>query len=200
MQIPTTNEYHHFLRTRRSIRRLKPDPVPASVMGRILTTATFAPSAHNLQPWRFAHIESLEAKERLGKALTEKMRGDMEAENADPAQIQKRIDISLRRIAEAPVIILLCRDENVIRKEEAEEHHMSIQSTALVGLQLMLAAHAEGLGANWVCWPLYAQAATQAALDLPKNWMPEAMIFLGYPDEVPSETFRVPVKELLITK
>ncbi len=196
MQIPTTNEYHHFLRTRRSIRRFKPDPVPASVMDRILTTATFAPSAHNLQPWRFVNVERSEAKERLGKALTEKMRGDMEAENADPAQITKRVDTSLRRIAEAPVIILLCRDETVIRKEEAEEHHMSIQSTALAGLQLILAAHAEGLGANWICWPLYAQAETQAALDLPKSWMPEAMIFLGYPDEFPNETFRKPVKKL----
>ena len=192
------NELHQFLRSRRSIRRFKPDPVPASVMDRILTTATFAPSAHNLQPWRFAHIQSSGAKEKLGKALTEKMRVDMEAENADPVQVKKRIDISLRRIAEAPVILLLCRDKAIIRKEEPEEHHMGIQSTALIGLQLMLAAHAEGLGANWVCWPLYAQKETQTALDLPEIWLPEAMFFLGYADETPENTFRKTVKELTV--
>ena len=208
MQSPTINEYHNFLRTRRSIRRFAPAPVPASVIDRILATATFAPSAHNLQPWRFVHTESMGAKERLGKALTEKMRTDMEAENADPAQtrterrrsIQKRTEISLKRITEAPIIILLCRDETVIRKDEPEEHHMGIQSTVLAGLQLMLAAHAEGLGTNWICWPLYAQTETQDALDLPGSWLPEAMFFLGYPDETPKETFRKSVKELLTIK
>ena len=196
MQNPTINEHHQFLRTRRSIRRFTPDPVPASVMEKILTTATFAPSAHNLQLWRFVHIQSSGAKEKLGKALTEKMRADMKTENADPTQIQKRIDISLRRIAEAPVIILLCRDKAVIRKEDVEEHHMGIQSTALIGLQLMLAAHAEGLGTNWICWPLYAQTETQTALDLPESWLPEAMFFLGYPDETPKEIFRKPAQTL----
>jgi len=216
MKSPTINEYHHFLRTRRSIRRFAPDPstgsgqrpVPASVMDRILTSATFAPSAHNLQPWRFVHVESSGAKEMLGNALTEKMRSDMEAENTDPAQtraerhrsIQKRIEISLRRIAEAPIIILLCRDETIIRKDDSEEHHMGIQSVALAGLQLMLAAHAEGLGANWICWPLYAQQETQSALTLPKNWLPEAMFFLGYPDDEPKENMRKTVKELIVSR
>src|SRR5687768_2063471 len=55
----TTTELHNFLRTRRSIRRFKPDPVPASVIEEILTTATYAPSAHNRQPWRFAVLASL---------------------------------------------------------------------------------------------------------------------------------------------
>ncbi|MEW5941732.1 MAG: nitroreductase family protein, partial [Chloroflexota bacterium] len=55
--MPTSaNELHAFLRTRRSIRRFKPDPVPGEVVSRILATATYAPSAHNLQPWRFIVI------------------------------------------------------------------------------------------------------------------------------------------------
>lgn len=174
------NKFHHFLRERRSVRRFKPDPVPASVVESILTTATYAPSAHNLQPWRFVHIESSGAKEKLDKALTGKMRTDMEAEGAGQAQIEKRIEISLRRIDEAPLIILLCRDEMTIRTEEPEEHIMGIQSVALAGFQLILAAQAEGLGANWICWPLYAQEETINALGLEKKWKPEAMVFLGY--------------------
>ena len=192
------NELHHFLRTRRSIRRFKSDPVPASVMDRILTTATFAPSAHNLQPWRFVRVESNLGKARLGKALTEKMRGDMEAENADSAQIQQRVESSIRRIAEAPVIILLCRDETIQRENKPEDAMMSIQSVALAGLQLMLAAHTEGLGGNWICWPLYAQHETQIALNLDRSWLPEAMIFLGYTDEEPKDTTRQNFNGVLI--
>ncbi|MCP4140605.1 MAG: hypothetical protein GY755_10010 [Chloroflexi bacterium] len=193
------NDYHHFLRTRRSIRRFKPDPVPASVMERILTTATFAPSAHNLQPWRFVHVESSGAKKKLGKALTGKMRMDMEAEGAEQAQIEKRIDISIRRISEAPVIMLLCRNERAIRKKESEETIMGIQSVALAGLQLLLAAHAEGLGANWICWPLYAQQEIQNALELPKTWGPQAMFFLGYADEEASEKEQEPLDKILVS-
>ena len=197
------NELHNFLRTRRSIRRFKSDPVPAPLIDRILTTATFAPSAHNLQPWRFVLIQSDSAKEKLGLALTEKMRTDMDAENAShskeyrQAQIQKRIEISLRRIDEAPVIILLCRDINAIQKDEPEEEAMGIQSVALAGLQLMLAAHAEGLGANWICWALYAQKDIQNALALSATWQPQALFFLGYADEKPKEILRKSVKELI---
>ena len=157
-------------------------------------------TTHNLQPWRFVQVESVFAKEKLGAALTGKMRTDMDAEGAEPAQITKRVEISLRRIDEAPVIILLCRDKIAIRKEEPEEEIMGIQSVALAGLQLMLAAHAEDLGANWICWPLYAQQEIIDILDLSKNWQPEAMIFLGYADEEPKDAARVSAKELKIFK
>ena len=78
---------------------------------------------------------------------------------------------------------MLCRDVTAIRKEEPEEHSMAVQSVALAGLQLMLAAHAEGLGSNWICWPLYAQKSARDALGLQKNWEPQGMIFLGYAAE-----------------
>jgi coenzyme F420-0:L-glutamate ligase/coenzyme F420-1:gamma-L-glutamate ligase len=54
-------------------------------------------------------------------------------------------------------------------------------------LQLLLAAHAEGLGSNWICWPLYAQETARKALRLPKTWEPQGMIFLGYADDEPRE-------------
>ena len=177
------NEFHHFLRTRRSIRYFKPDPVPALVVDRILTTATFAPSAHNLQPWRFVLIQTDSAKEKLGMALTEKMRTDMDAKSVLQADIDKRVSISLRRIDEAPVVILLCRDKTILSGDAPEEEFMAVQSTALAGLQLLLAAQAEGLGSNWICWPLYTQKETIGALELPKTWLPEAMFFLGFTDE-----------------
>ena len=181
----TSTDLHHFLRTRRSIRRFRLDAVPASVIKRILETATYAPSAHNLQPWRFIVVADLSARDRLGQALTDKMQVDMIAHGAPQADIDKRIEISLRRIDEAPVIILLCRDVTAIRKDEPEEHTMAVQSVTAAGLQLLLAAHAEGLGGNWICWPLYAQETTQKALELPENWEPQGMFFLGYADEEP---------------
>ena len=174
---------HDFLRSRRSVRRFKPDPVPDTIIERILTTATYAPSAHNVQPWRFVVIKNPDVKPRLAKTLTDKMRLDMQAEGAAESEIDKRVSNSVRRIDEAPAIIMLCRDTNDVRVNTPEETIMNIQSTALAGLQLLLAAHAEGLGANWICWPLYATKETQSVLELPENWEPQAMIIIGYSNE-----------------
>lgn len=194
------NEFHHFLRTRRSVRRFKSDPVPATVVDRILATTIHAPSAHNLQPWRFVTIQKKSNRQKLGEALTKKMRLDMKARGSPQAEIDKRVLISLRRIDEAPLIILLCRDMAAIRKDEPEEVTMGVQSVAIAGFQILLAAHAESLGGNWICWPLYAQDEARDSLDLPKSWEPQAMIFLGYADETPTEVFRQSANELLIIR
>ena len=193
------NSAHDFLRSRRSVRRFQPDPIPDSVIERILTTATYAPSAHNLQPWRFVIVKNPDSKSRLGIALTTKIRVDMQADGAPESEIDKRVANSLRRIDEAPVIILLCRDVMAVRVDTPEETIMNIQSTALAGLQLLLAAQAEGLGGNWICWPLYATRETQKALDLPEDWEPQAMIFIGKADDAPKTKELKPIESLTRT-
>lgn len=174
-----------FLTSRRTIRRFRPDPVPPEIIERILDTAVYAPSAHNLQPWRFVLLESVAARQKLAEALTATMQRDMRAEDAPESEIQARVARSKRRMLEAPVAVLLCRDRAARRADRLEEDLMGMQSVAAAGLQLLLAAHALGLGGNWICWPLYAQAETRQALDLPESWQPEALFFLGYPAESP---------------
>ena len=193
----TKEDLHTFLRTRRSIRRFKPDPVPESVMESIIRTAAFAPSAHNSQPWRFVVITETAVKTRLGKALTTKMRADMLAKGTGAEEIDQRAARSLRRMDEAPVVVVLCRAKNAVRNESYEEVTMGIQSTSLAGLQLLLAAHAEGLGGNWICWALYAQEATRSALHLPEDWEPQAIYFLGYPNESPEPRTLPPTPEIV---
>ena len=199
------DDLHNFLRTRRSIRRFKPDPVADSVIEQILTTATYAPSAHNLQPWRFVAvgrngIPPSEAKQRLAQALTNAMRADMRSVGVNESDIEKRVAASLRRMDEAPVTIVLCRDVTAVNTDTPEETVMGIQSVAAAGLQLLLAAHAEGLGGNWICWPLYAQSATRAALELPETWQPQGMFFLGWPDESPKPKKLKSVNEVVVFK
>jgi len=192
-----TEALHSFLRSRRSIRRFRAEIPQPEVIERILETTLYAPSAHNMQPWRFAILQQAASMERLALALTDKMRADMTIEGAPNSEINTRVERTVRRIREAPVIILLCRDITAICKEESEEHLMGIQSVALAGLQLLLAAHAEGLSGNWICWPLYAQSATRAALELPDTWEPQALVFLGYANEEPARKELKPLQELV---
>ena len=199
--MPVNQDLHHLLRTRRSIRRFKADPIPDSVIESILTTSTYAPSAHNRQPWRFAIVKqkARSVKSRLGLAITSKMREDMQAEGATDTDIEKRVNSSLRRIEEAPLTIILCRDVEDVRVDTEQEKVMGTQSVASAGLQLLLAAHAEGLGGNWICWPLYAPKAVRTVLDLPFSWEPQAMYFLGYPEEEPQIKERKSLKEIVKT-
>ncbi len=201
MWTPTDPDaFHTFLRTRRSIRRFQPDPVPEEAIRRVILTSTYAPSAHNLQPWRFAWIKSHESRLRLAHALTAALRADMQTEGAPPAEIEARVARSMRRILEAPVLLLLCRDRTAIREPKIQDEIMAIQSAAAAGLQLLLAAHAEGLGGNWICWPLYAPEATRQALDLPPDWQPQALFALGYPATQATEKSLLPWEQIVLER
>ncbi|HUE98187.1 MAG TPA: nitroreductase family protein [Anaerolineales bacterium] len=186
----TTIDIHNFLRSRRSVRRFKPDLVPDSVIQSILSTATYAPSAHNRQPWRFCVVTDLSVKNQLAVAMAIDFERDLLRDGISPEKIQAQIKRSKERIASAPVVILLCLDMSEMdsypdAKRQHAERMMAIQSVAAAGLQLLLAAHAAGVGSVWVCSPLFAQETIQKALNLSETWEPQAMFLLGYPNESP---------------
>jgi F420 biosynthesis protein FbiB-like protein len=195
------DDLHAFLRSRRSIRRFKSDPVSLDCIQRILETGIYAPSAHNLQPWRFAVITSNAAKKLLAETITGRFRQDMVIEGVPEADIQARVNRTVRRTIEAPVIIVLCRDTTQVKSQpdpllQHKEAYMGIQSVALAGLQLLLAAHADGLGGSWICWPLYTPDETRRALGLAQDWEPQGMLFLGYADETPETPKRISLQDV----
>ncbi len=196
-------DLHQFLRSRRSIRRFKPDPVPDSVIKNILTTATFAPSAHNRQPWRFCVVTDVSVKQKLADAMAIEFERDLENDQLPQTEIQKRTKRSRERMTAAPVLVILCLDMSEMdvypdKKRKQAEFRMAMQSVANAGMQLMLAAHAEGLGSVWVCSPLFVQETIQSVLNLPKTWEPQAMFFVGYPDVIPDVRERKTLDEISI--
>ncbi|MEW6401713.1 MAG: nitroreductase family protein [Chloroflexota bacterium] len=197
----TSTDLHQFLRTRRSIRRFKSDPIPDPVIQRILTTATYAPSAHNRQPWRFAVLTSADAKSSLAEAMGADFRHDLEKDKVSENEISRLVNRSRERIMTAPLVVILCADATEMDvypdpKRQKAEYIMAVQSVANAGLQMLLAIHAEGLGAVWTCGPLFAQETVQKALDLPESWEPQAMFFVGWPDETPDARERKSLKEI----
>lgn len=170
---------------RRSIRRFDSKDVDREILNRILETAAHAPSAHNRQPWRFAVLTQPKPKSRLSDSLAAGFRHDLAADGLPEAEIEAQLQRSRNRITGAPVIIVLCMDFSEMdiyldEKRSHAERTMAVQSVAAAGLQLQLAAHAEGLASVWTCWPLFSPEAVCAALDLPENWEPQAMFFIGY--------------------
>jgi F420 biosynthesis protein FbiB-like protein len=202
--IPTA-ELHEFLRTRRSVRRFRSEPVPAHILERVLESACRAPSAHNRQPWRFVIVEGAASRTRLAEDMAVDFRRDLARDRLSAEAIEQQVRRSRQRLQAAPVVVLLCMDGSEMdaypdAARRQAESTMAVQSVAAAALQLQLAAHAEGLGSVWVCSPLFAAAAVSRALELPGTWLPQAMIYLGVPAEIPAERERKPLDSVCIRR
>ncbi len=201
----TSKVFHRFLRSRRSVRRFRERPVPQSVLYRVLRTAMRAPSAHNRQPWRFVLVQSPARREALIAALHQVWKKDLQRDGVPEGDIQVRLQRSRERLMDAPVLVCLCHDrrtEDVYtdpRRKQAE-HIMGVQSTALAGVYLLLAAQAEGLAGVWMCAPLFAPEAVREALDLPISWEPQAFLLLGYPAKPPKKKCLRPLHDVLLER
>lgn len=181
------------IRERRSIRRYLEKPVPREVIEKILDAARWAPSAHNRQPWRFAIIENAETKHALASAMGQRLRADLERDGAAQEMIEKEIARSYQRLTNAPVLIVVCmtiRDMDVYQdtRRKKAEFLMATQSAAMATQNLLLAAHALGLGACWMCAPLFAADTVREVLKLDADWEPQALITLGYGAEERAKT------------
>lgn len=191
-----------IVNTRRSIRIFEDRPVPQDIIDKLLQTAVLAPSAHNAQHWRFVVITKDKDKLRFAKRMGIDHRTALLAGGMSEADVESRARAREDRISRAPVIVLLCLDTEDVRNfndttRDDGDYLMGVQSVALAGGHLLLAAQAEGLGAVWICAPLFAPDRVREALDLPPNWIPQGMISLGYPAEEPKTKVMKPLKDVI---
>jgi coenzyme F420-0:L-glutamate ligase/coenzyme F420-1:gamma-L-glutamate ligase len=175
-----------IMKGRRSVRRYAEQPIAPELVQRLLEAAIWAPSAHNRQPWRFAVLSSAEARCALAAAMGERLRADLTADGAAPELIERDVSRSYSRISGAPLAIMVClsmadMDRYPDGRRNEAEYIMAVQSVAMAAQNLLLAAHAEGLGACWMCAPLFCPDVVRSALNLPADWQPQALITLGYP-------------------
>lgn len=196
------SDHLSFFRSRRSVRRFIARPVPDGVLTRVLEAAIWAPSAHNRQPWRFAVLRTFEAKKRLAEEMGSDFERDLFEDGMPAEEVKERVKRSYQRITAAPVVIIvfLCATEMDSYPDTARqnsEHLMGVQSVAMAGENLLLAANAEGLGAVWMCAPLFAPQAVLRAISLPEAWLPQGIVLLGYPESIPGPRERRVLDEVV---
>jgi len=195
-------DFWRLIQGRRSIRRYRPEPVAQEVLEQLLLAATWAPSAHNRQPWRFCVVTQPETKLALSQRMGEQWRRDLGADGADPVFIERRVAISHSRMTSAAALIIAAVSmEEMDHYPDAQRHQaewiMAVQSVALACQNLLLAAHYYGLGACWMCAPLFAPTLVSDVLQLPAAWTPQALITVGYPAEEKTKE-RAPVAERVL--
>jgi coenzyme F420-0:L-glutamate ligase/coenzyme F420-1:gamma-L-glutamate ligase len=193
-----------LMRTRRSIRRYDGRPVESTILREIVSRGALAPSAHNRQPWRFVTVTSHDDKARLAQAMGARLRADRSRDGDDRTAIEADVSRSYARLTEAPALVLVCltmedMDRYVDDRRHAAEHQMAVQSTAMAVQNLLLAAHSIGLGACWMCAPLFCPDTVLDALSLPAHWEPQAIVTVGWPADGGKPFSRRPLDEILIS-
>lgn len=175
---------------RRSIRRFSDRPVDLGIIERAIAAACLAPSPHGSSPWRFCVLSSEESKKILAEMMGREFLRDMEKEGLSEAERTRRHSGSIRLLTRAPVLILAALsyaqlDEYGDPGKQANEYMMAEHSLGAALQNLMLALTAEGIGTLWRCAPLFCPETARAALELPADWVPRALILAGYPDGAP---------------
>lgn len=182
----TVDNLFDLIKNRRSIRRYSQAPIPSEAIWQLLEAAAWAPSAHNRQPWRFAVLTNFADKERLAAAMGARLRADRTADGDDPEDIERDVSRSYARLTGAPALIVVClsmedMDSYPDPGRARNEWVMAAQSVAMAAQNLLLLAHAQGLGACWLCAPLFVPGLVRDTLQLPKDWEPQGLITLGHP-------------------
>ncbi len=197
-----THDFLKIIFERRSVRWYLNKSVPPSVLEKIIRAAADAPSAHNDQPWHFVVITSPETRNQLAQKMAEKYEQDMKKQGIPEHTRKKKIRRSLALFRKAPAMVvpfLANKKRDRVKSESSDklEEVMGIQSVAAAVENLLLAAASSGLGACWYSAPLFCPEIVAGCLHVDDVWHPQALITLGYPEEIPKPKEKKALKEIM---
>jgi nitroreductase len=175
---------YEIMATTRSMRRLKPDLVPAPLIRKILKAGVSAPSGGNMQRWRFLVIRDPKVKQTVGgyykrawnEVVSPRYRAGEPAPGASRERFLRMLDAAqylADHIHEAPVWIVPCMGGTPTRTS-GSSIYPAVQN-------MLLAARALGLGATLTTLYLNFEKEVEAALGLPPDVHSYALLPIGYP-------------------
>lgn len=159
--------------TRRSIRKYKDLPVEFELIGRIVEAASFAPTAGNIQDYRFIFVTDETQRKQLAEACMQQY-----------------------WMEQAPVHIVACAEVKRAKQFYGArgERLYTVQNVAAAVENILLAAHSFGLGACWV--GAFDEQMVKRICCIPDYARPHAIITIGVPDEVPPPPQKYKIENL----
>lgn len=162
-----------IIRRRRSIRKFEERPIPDELLDDLIEALRWAPSAGNLQSRFFYFVFDRKIREQLAEAA-----------------------LAQEFVARAPLVVVACADRRIARTYDRRGTELyMIQDVAASVQNMLLVAHALGLGSTWV--GAFDEERVRALLDMPEHLRPAAIVPVGYPAEQPAPTPRIPKSRLV---
>jgi nitroreductase len=188
-------DLYEAMRTTRSVRRLKPDPIADDVLRRVLEAATFGPTGGNRQAWRILVVRDAALKQAFARFYEPQWRAYAAAgraaldklPEATREQVERNYaagDYLAAHFGEAPVIFVVCFDPRGLAITDAALSRPSVVGGASIypAVQnLLLACRAEGLGCVLTTLLCRNEPDLRPLLELPEPWATAAFIPVGYP-------------------
>jgi nitroreductase len=196
------------IRTRRSIRKFKPDPIPEEKIKRLLESARLAPSGTNTQPWRFIVVRDDDTKIKLQKAAHNQRHvkrapviivccADLKAFKEFPARVDELIESGALPERTRDVFIpYLKKGMDTVTKDA-----LMVAAAANVAIaveHIVLQAVEIGLGTCWIRW--YEDEEVKEILDMPEHIEVMALLPVGIPDEDPSPRPRLSLDKIVFSE
>ena len=165
-------DFYDTIRRRLSIRAYRPDPVPDEVLSRILEAGRLAPSAKNIQPWKFIVVKD----DKVRQALIPACRNQ-------------------QFVGAAPVVLCACALEKEAWHGMGGYGSAADVDIAIALEHMILAAAAEGLGTCWI--GAFLEQEVRKVLVIPEGVRPVALTPLGYPAREARPQPRKPLAEIV---
>ena len=191
--------------TCRAIRRLRTDPVPETLVRRLIEAANYAPSGRNLQRARWIVVRDPEQRLRIAELnkiasvdhATAARAAEHDLPHDDREQRRRMWDAVLwqsEHMHEAPVMVVAC-----CIMDDSDQDPGRYAGSIWPGIQnLLLAARACGLGAAPTTYALSLRDEIEAVLDVPAHVRAQAVIPIGYPLRDFGPVRRRPVDEVMM--
>ena len=190
-----------IISTTRSMRRLKPDPVPPGLIRKILEAGVAAPSGGNMQRWRFLVVRDAKIKQTVGayykrawdEVVSPRYRAGEPAPGTSRERFARMLDAAqylADHIHEAPVWIVPCMEGAAPTRTSGSSIYPAVQN-------MLLAARALGLGATLTTLYLNFENEVEAAFGLPADVHSYALLPIGYPMGRFGPVRRVPLADVV---
>jgi len=191
-----------LLQSRRSVRRFRPDALPAGTVERLVEAARWAPSAGNRQAWRILSVTNAATRDAMARAAADgvaRLRAGLREDLRGAADLYMK---NFLHFTSAPLLLVFVyrAGTDALRAgltADPRPERESLSSVSAAIQNLLLAAHALGLGACWMTGPLVAAPELAALLPLPPGWELAALVPVGVPGEHPAAPPRRDAARLL---
>ncbi len=167
-------DFYQTVSARKSIRSYRPDPVPDEVFNRVMEAARIAPSAKNIQPWKFIIVRDPQVRQDLAVACNNQ-----------------------QSVAQAPITICGCAIESICYRGMGGYWNSWAVDLSIALEHIMLAAAAEGLGTCWI--GSFNETEVRRVLQIPEDIKIVALTPLGYPAQEAKTRPRKPLSEIICT-
>ena len=175
------------IRGRRSVPRMKPDPVPRELIAELLDAAVWVPNHRMTEPWQFFVLEG-ETKSRFAAVRRDFRQAQMP--NPDAPEVRPALEKIYRDTLETPAIIVVT-SALVTDPEMREEDVWASYGAAYA---FMLGAWSRGLGTYFRTGAFRDYPPLRQLLNLPEDRRIIGVIYAGYPTEIPQRR-RTPAAE-----